>query len=179
MNINVIGTSASGKSTFSRKLAKVIDVPHIEMDEIFWGPDWYWPSDDEFFKKLKLSLAVESWILDGNYLRTTDIKWRNVDIVIWIDYSFARIVFQSISRAISRALSKQELWPNTGNIETFRKLFSKDSIILWAIKCYYPNRRKYKKMMLSQQYSHIEFVRLRSPVESKEYLANIKKSGSA
>ena len=47
--INVIGTSGSGKSTFSSELSKALSIKHIEMDKVFWGKDWYWPSDDEFF----------------------------------------------------------------------------------------------------------------------------------
>lgn len=173
MKINVIGTSASGKSTFSRQLARIVDVPYIEMDKIFWGPNWYCPSEEEFLKNLQSKLAGENWVLDGNYESSTDIKWNNVDVVIWIDYSFSRTIYQSITRAINRVFSKQELWPDTGNIETPGRLFSKNSIILWAIKTYYPNKKKYKMLMQSEKYSYIEFVHLNSPAESKVYLENI------
>jgi len=48
MKINIVGTTASGKSTFSRKLRQVNGIPYIEMDKIFWGPSWYEPPDAEF-----------------------------------------------------------------------------------------------------------------------------------
>ncbi|MCF6264133.1 MAG: AAA family ATPase [Xanthomonadales bacterium] len=58
--INIIGTSGSGKSTFAKALSKKLDYPYIEMDAIFWGKNWYWPSDDEFFNKLALPLI--EWV---------------------------------------------------------------------------------------------------------------------
>jgi len=170
MKINIVGSSASGKSTFGRKLAQTINIPFIEMDAIFWGPDWHEPSDMEFFKNLKNALSPPNWVLDGNYTRTTHIKWKEVDTVIWLDYSFQRTIYQSISRAITRAFLKTELWPNTGNYETFGRMFSRDSIVWWCIKNYSKNRQKYFKAMNNPKYAHIEFIRLKTPREAEEYI---------
>lgn len=38
--INVVGTSGSGKSTFGRQLSQQICAPYIEMDALFWQPNW-------------------------------------------------------------------------------------------------------------------------------------------
>jgi len=172
--INVVGTSGSGKSTFCKELSKVLSIPHIEMDAVFWGKNWYWPSDEEFFTNLKNELSGDAWILDGNYTRTIPIKWENVQVVIWLDYSFKRTLLQAIKRAFLRSLTREELWANTGNKESFRKsFFSKDSIILWTIKTHKRVRKKYEKFMMNDAYSHIEFVRLRSPEETEEFLHNV------
>ena len=40
MKINVVGTSGSGKSTLARQLAERLDVPYIEMDRLYWRPEW-------------------------------------------------------------------------------------------------------------------------------------------
>jgi adenylate kinase family enzyme len=74
--INVIGTTGSGKSTFSKALANRIDCPYIQMDQLFWKPNWVEPSDDEFIPKVKSAVSGASWVLDGNYSRTNDIKCR-------------------------------------------------------------------------------------------------------
>jgi len=162
LKINVVGTSASGKSTFGEQLAKRLDIPFIEMDAVFWGADWREPPDAEFFPKLEIALSEESWVLDGNYTRTIPIKWKDVDLVIWLDYSFTRTLYQSITRAINRLYTREELWPNTGNRESFRKLLSKDSIVLWMIRAYPRNREKYLKAMTNPDFSHIEFVHFKT-----------------
>jgi len=174
--INVIGTSASGKSTFSKKLADLLNSPHIEMDKIFWGPDWYWPPDEEFFKNLEKSISGSNWVLDGNYTRSIPIKWQNVQTVVWIDLPFYITLYQSIIRTFKRSYSGKELWPNTGNTETFKKsFFSKDSIILWMIKSYFKVRKKYETLIINPKYSHINFVRLKSHKEIQLFINNCKK----
>ena len=108
--INVIGTSGTGKSTFSKRLAHALNYPCIEMDKVFWEPNWKWPTDENFFSDLKAYLNQDTWVLDGNYTRTVPIKWEKVDLIIWLDYSFTRTLLQAIKRAIHRSLTKEELW---------------------------------------------------------------------
>lgn len=173
--INIVGTSSSGKTTFGKSLSAVLGINYIEMDEIFWGPDWYWPSDEEFFSNLRKVLKNnDAWILDGNYTRTIPIKWENVELVIWLDYSFNRTLLQALKRSIIRSFTKEELWVGTGNRESFKKsFFSKDSIILWTVKTHKNVRRKYEKFMNDTNYSSIKFLQLRSPKESKNFLKNL------
>ncbi|WP_413284235.1 hypothetical protein [Vibrio sp. MA40-2] len=72
--INVVGTSGSGKSTFSRLLAHKLSYPHLEMNAMFGKPNWTEPSDEEFFSELESQLSKSEWVLDGNYNRTSAIK---------------------------------------------------------------------------------------------------------
>lgn len=170
--INVVGTSGSGKSTFSKRLSQILNIPYLEMDKIFWGPNWYWPSDEEFFGKLKQALQADAWLLDGNYTRTIPIKWEKVEMVVWLDYPFAITLLRALKRAIRRAWTQEELWEGTGNRESFRKsFFSKDSIILWTIKTHHQVRKKYENNMQDPKYSHIKFVRLKSDAEVEFFLA--------
>jgi len=50
--INIVGTSGSGKTSFSRALSELTKIEHIEIDCIFWGPNWYWPPDEEFLRNI-------------------------------------------------------------------------------------------------------------------------------
>lgn len=173
--INVVGTSGSGKSTFSKKLADALNVQYIEMDQIYWKKNWSEPEDETFFKELHKALEQDSWVLDGNYTRTNTIKWDRCDTVIWLDYSFLRTFSQIIFRSISRALTQKELWLGTGNRESFRRsFFSKESVILWMITNYKKNRVKYKKIMQSNDYPHITFLHIKSPLEANKIINSIK-----
>lgn len=172
--MNVVGTSGSGKSTFSQRLSQILDIPYVEMDKIFWGPNWHWPADEEFFSKLRKTLKSEKWILDGNYNRTIPIKWEKVDTVIWLDYPFSTTLFRAVKRALRRSLTQEELWEGTGNRESFKKsFFSKESIILWTIKTHSQVRKRYESYIVDPRFSHIKFVRLRSDLEVECYLANL------
>lgn len=174
--INVVGASGSGKTTFSKSLSCILGFEHIEIDSVFWGPNWHHPSDEEFYSDLKQSLKnKDSWILDGNYTRTIPIKWENVELVIWLDYSFTRTLIQALIRAFMRSLTKKELWEGTGNRETFKKsFFSRDSIIFWTIRTHSKVRLKYERLMNDPEFSNITFVRLRSPLQSRRFLKDCK-----
>jgi len=170
VRINVIGTSGSGKTTFGRKLAESLSLPFLEMDAIFWGPDWTFPEDKELFSKITSALEGENWVLDGNYTRTIPIKWDDIDLVIWLDFSFILTLFQAVTRAFTRILTREELWPGTGNREMLGKLFSRDSIVLWTLRTYQRNRKKFAGYMEADKFKEIHFIRLKSPRQAKSFL---------
>ena len=175
MKVNVVGTSGSGKSTFARRLSQAMSVPYIEMDTLYWRENWQGCSDDEMSTRLATALAAsDGWVLDGNYNRTRPIKWQDVDIIIWVDSSFWRTLWQSLSRAVNRAWTQKELWPGTGNRESFRRsFFSRQSIIWWMLKTWRSNRRRYLADIVNPAYAHIRFVRLRSKREADALIAEL------
>ncbi len=141
------------------------------MDQIFWESNWTEPSDEVFFPRLKDALKSESWVLDGNYQRTQAIKWEKIDQVIWLDYSFARTLKQSVLRSFTRALRKSELWPGTGNRESFyRSFFSKQSVLLWMMQTHAKNRERYQATLNDPAYGHIKFLHIKSPQEAQDFL---------
>jgi len=173
VKINVVGVSGSGKTTVGRRLSEALNVSYIEMDRLFWKPNWTEPANDEFFSRLTEALSKDAWVLDGNYHRTASIKWQSVDVVIWIDFSITRTLWQASQRAIRRAIRHEELWPDTNNRESFRRLFSKDSILLWTIRSYRTMKQRYESIMTSDEYSHIRFIRVRSPKAVDELVKSL------
>ncbi|MDA9064317.1 hypothetical protein N9514_00300 [Pseudomonadales bacterium] len=172
--VNVIGSSGSGKSTFSRELAAALRVRHIEMDAIHWLPDWRELNDELFAEQLNQALAADSWILDGNYARFNDLKWAVADTIIWLDYSFPRTFVQILARSLRRALTGVEIWPGTGNTETlYRNFCSTDSVILWMLMSYYRHRKEYQALLDSDSYSHIDIVRISSPSQAKKLIQRV------
>lgn len=169
----VIGTTGSGKSTFAIQLANKLKCHYIQLDLLFWKPNWEWSSDEDFFQKIRNEIDRDCWILDGNYTRTQSITWTVADTVIWIDLPFWQTFYQCFTRSFKRALSQEELWPNTGNRESFKRMLSKDSILLWLFKTYDIHKQKYENKFNDPLYSHITFHRLKSRKEVNQFLLNI------
>jgi adenylate kinase family enzyme len=86
--IIVLGCSGSGKSTFSKKLQEATGLPLVHLDNIWWRSDRSHISREEFDRKLDEILQGKEWIVDGDYSRTYEIRFRSCDTVIFLDYSF-------------------------------------------------------------------------------------------
>lgn len=172
--INVIGTTGSGKSTFSEALANKTGYPCIQMDQLFWKPNWVESTDEEFLPKIRNAVSGDSWVLDGNYSRTNDIKWDKADTIIWVDYSFSRTLLQLFKRTVIRIFSNRELWVGTDNKESFKKSFaSRDSIFLWFFTNYARNKIRYSQLVDIQKTNKIDLIRLRSPKQAAKFIESI------
>lgn len=171
--VNVIGTTSSGKSTLSRRLAKLLDGKYIEMDALYWQSDWQPVDDRVLFERIRQTIDCDCWVLDGNYTRSRTITWPLVDTVIWLDYSFLHTLKQCLSRALSRAWSGEELWQGTGNRESLDRLFSKDSIVVWLFKTYRKNRKRNLALLQNPMHSHIHFVHIRTPTQLEKFIADL------
>jgi adenylate kinase family enzyme len=83
--IIVIGSPGAGKSTFSRKLCKVCDIPIFYLDMIWHKPDKTTVSREEFDGRLSEILKRDNWIIDGNYSRTLETRLKECDTVFLFD----------------------------------------------------------------------------------------------
>ena len=84
--IIVIGCPGSGKSTLSKELRNVTGLPLFHLDNIWWKADKSHISREKFDQKLNEILLTDRWIIDGNYSRTYEVRFRACDTVIFLDY---------------------------------------------------------------------------------------------
>ena len=85
----VIGCSGAGKSTFARWLRDVTGLPLHYLDMIWHKPDRTTVSHQEFDAALQNILAADSWIIDGNYARTLEMRLAACDTVFFFDFPVA------------------------------------------------------------------------------------------
>ena len=83
--IIVIGCPGSGKTTFAEKLRDKTKLQLFYLDAIWHKPDKTHISRDEFDARLGEILGFESWIIDGNYSRTLEVRISASDTVIFFD----------------------------------------------------------------------------------------------
>ena len=168
----VIGSSCSGKSTFSQKLANKMALEYIELDQLHWLPNWQERADDEFRGLVKQATASDTWVLDGNYSVVRDIVWPRATKIIWLNHSFRLVLYRSFTRSIVRAVTKKKLF--AGNVETFKQtFFSRDSIILWVLQTYHQKRKRYNKLLPQLKFQGIEIIELNNQKQVQQYLKNI------
>lgn len=83
--IVIIGSSGSGKSTLARQLGQKLDLPVIHLDKYFWHPGWVGTPPQDWTQKVGEFAGGESWIIDGNYRGTLNIRLQMADTVVFLD----------------------------------------------------------------------------------------------
>ena len=82
----VIGCPGNGKSTFSRILHKLTDIPLFHLDMMNWNSDRTTVDKTVFRERLSNTIQMDEWIIDGNYGSTIELRQQACDTVIFLDY---------------------------------------------------------------------------------------------
>lgn len=82
----VIGCPGSGKSTFSKALHDATGLPLYHLDMMNWNADGTNVPKYTFMDRLHQVLEKESWIIDGNYGSTMELRMQFCDTVFFLDY---------------------------------------------------------------------------------------------
>src|SRR5579862_1462875 len=106
--IVVVGTSCCGKTAFSCKLAQSLGYGLIELDELFWDPNWRPKPESEFQRLTSTAAATPRWVADGNYGDIRDILWPRATNIIWLNYGFFRVLYRALRRTLVRSVTKEE-----------------------------------------------------------------------
>lgn len=82
----VIGCPGSGKSTFSKALHDATGLPLYHLDMMYWNADGTNVPKHIFMERLHQIMEKESWIIDGNYASTMELRMQFCDTVFFLDY---------------------------------------------------------------------------------------------
>lgn len=171
--IAVVGTTGSGKTTFARKLSELLNITHIELDNLFWKAGWEESSNEELRERIKIATDKEQWIIDGNYPKSQDLTVEKADTVIWLDCCKTLSLYRVLKRSIFRIYTKELLWDE--NRETLYRLFSpKVSILYFAYRSYKKKKNRYNKLFSGDSGKNL--VRLTGRKEEKEFWLSIIKN---
>lgn len=169
----VVGISCSGKTTFSKRLATILDNPRFELDDFFWGPNWRPKPAADFRRLAAEAAACERWVIDGGYGAVRNLIWPRATAVVWLNLGFATVFGRAVVRSFKRGLTG-ELLHAAGNRESFRRsFFSRGSILLYIIRTYSAQRRGYRDLRDSGQFPQVTWIECHRPIEAEEFLRNL------
>ena len=174
LQVIVVGTSCSGKTTFARQVSKTCGIHHIELDALFWRPNWTESPKAELRERVKREVAREEWILDGNYGYTRDVTWPRATHLVWLNLPFPAVLWRSVKRTFGRMITGEEMW--AGNRESFRIAFSRDSIIWWVITTFKRRRMRYRKIIDENQYPQLRVYEVKRSSETDGVVSELYNS---
>lgn len=171
--VSVVGMSCSGKSTFAKRLAEILNSEHVEIDALNFLPGWAERPRDEFFDAIARAADRRRWVFDGNYTRTRELIWGRATAIVWLDYSFPRTFYRALKRTVSRAYTGEPICGD--NRETFRMSFmSRESILLWVLTGYLEKRRRYTKLFGAGNLGDKNVYIFRHPAETEDFLRRVE-----
>jgi energy-coupling factor transporter ATP-binding protein EcfA2 len=168
--VAVIGTSGSGKTTFARRLAGILNREHVELDRLYWRPNW--TPRPEFRTLVEAAVSAESWIVDGNYGSVRDLLWSRATGIVWLNYPFHLVFSRALRRTIRRLGSGEVLFG--GNTETFRSSFlSFDGLPAWVLRTYWRRKREYPALLSQERFRHLDLFEVTSAAQAEAMLDSV------
>lgn len=161
----VIGCPGSGKSTFSKALNKITNIPLFHLDMIFWNADKTTVEKAVFLDRLSKILQKDEWIIDGNYASTMELRMQECDTVIFLDHPLD-ICLDGIRERKGKARSDLP-WIESND----------DAEFIEFIKSYNSESRP-KVMELLEKYSDKDIYIFSTRKQSEEFLNKIQRHKS-
>ncbi|MCI0389709.1 MAG: DNA topology modulation protein [Acidobacteria bacterium] len=96
----VIGSGGAGKTTFAMRLSNILNIEVIHLDALYWNPGWVETPKVEWRRTVEGLIARGSWIIDGNYSGTLDMRIGACDTVIFLDIARRICLWRVIKRVM-------------------------------------------------------------------------------
>ena len=172
--IVIVGSTGTGKTTLARQLSKTLGLTLVDLDELYWNPDWVASDIDTFRQRVDKALPDNRWVVTGNYSAIRDFVWSRSDTLIWIDYSFIR-TFTQLAKRTMKSLITGEIKCNGNREQWCMQFLSRRSIFLWLFKTYSKNKRQYGDIFKNQSlWPNIKtYIHLASPRTTKLFINNL------
>lgn len=162
--ILIIGSGGAGKSTLAPRLGKKMGIEVVHLDKLFWHPGWVPTEKAEWSEVVRQALEKDSWIMDGNFGGTLEMRIRACDTIIFLDIPRHICIYRILKRWV---MYNRDTRPDMaeGCEERFDWEFFK-----WVWD--YPKRSKPEKELVLNRYAgEKQIIRLRSNKEIEEFLS--------
>jgi len=170
----VVGRTGSGKTTLARELAAALRVPHVELDSLYFGPEFSTAPLSLLRERTSAAIAGDRWVTDGNKRAVRDLVWPRADTIVWLDYSLGVSLWRLGKRARRRTSELRAEAARTGRQAGLpRQLLAAAKGVLTALRSHAGQRREYTRLFAEPANQHLAVVRLRSPRDTRQWLARV------
>ncbi len=165
----VVGCPGSGKSTFSKKLAKKTGLPIVHLDYYYHQLQHnYYVDTESWNAKVAELIKPDKWIMEGNYGATFPERFRAADTIIFIDIQRRICFYRILKRRIYYRKRRRDEMPD----DWVEKLSSEFLQYVWHF-----NKRSRPKILQQININKNENVLIfKKSKTAEDYLNSIKQA---
>jgi adenylate kinase family enzyme len=165
--ILIIGSGGAGKSTFARELAQRLQLEVIHLDTYYWKAGWTEPPTNEWRQTIETFLQRDSWVMDGNYGKTLDLRLPAADTIIFLDMPRIICLWRIVKRRFQYAGKTRPDRPT----DCHEQLNWEFVHYVWG----YPDRKRPSILeKLRDRPANQTVIVLRSPAQVRDFFANLE-----
>lgn len=160
MKIHIIGCSGTGKTYLAEKLSNKYNIPHYNLDNIYWnnssqgyGIKTSVEKREALFQKI---LEKDNWIIEGIYYKWLEQSFKDANIIYILDLPKYICKFRIIKRFIKRKLKLE-----TGKKETLKSLLE---LLKWTDKFQNENMKEIIKILKKYE-EKVYFIRNKNDLQ--------------
>lgn len=98
--VAIVGCGGSGKSYVARELGRLLDLPVVHMDAVYFDDQWNPLPVDRFEAAQRELVAAPRWVIDGNYNSTVQVRLEAADTVVFMDLPTRVCLWGILSRQL-------------------------------------------------------------------------------
>ncbi len=167
--VAVFGNTGGGKSTLSKKLAEITDLPLYVLDKIEYEAGGKKVDYQDYRKTHDRILESDRWIVDGfGCLETVWMRLEAADTLIYVDLPLPRHFFWVSKRLIKGLFQNPEGWPENSPI--LKSSLNSYQVLMACHKKLTPKYREY----VSQAKETKDVYHLKSVKSISQFLAAIE-----
>jgi energy-coupling factor transporter ATP-binding protein EcfA2 len=172
--ILILGRTGSGKTTLAREVAAALGVPHVELDSLYFGPDFSTAPLPVLRERTSAAIAGDRWVTDGNKRAVRDLVWPRADTIVWLDYPVYVSLWRLAKRARTRTSALSARAAETGRRTALPgQMLAAARGVLTALKSHWGQRREYPRLFAQPANRHLAVARLRSPRATRQWMARV------
>jgi ABC-type phosphate/phosphonate transport system ATPase subunit len=172
MKIYIVGLAGSGKTTLARRLAGILRIPHLDLDNLLMQSLPNGKNVRRFYEDAELEITEyckqESWIIEGVYIIDRLYAWS--DVTIYLHPSVWRCLYRQWCR-LKTDKAQQELYGWFSNIQMAFNTLGRELGLIGVLV--YKNKRGVKYSRIREWLDGDKLVELHSAAEVDSFIQRL------
>jgi adenylate kinase family enzyme len=164
--ILVAGASGAGKTTLREIISDALQVPTVEINSLYHGPDW--TVRPTFISDVDQFTSGPAWVVEWQYSEVKPLLLSRSDALVWLDHSRWTVMRRVVHRTLHRQIRREQLWNGNYEPPLWTLITDPEHVVRWSWQTH--NQRAREALAVADNSDRPIVVRLSGQTEVDEWL---------